>query len=148
MGPCMYRPCLTWPRLKEISDTLLQHNCSICATMDAHPAVHGACLASLPLLSRFGAGADLACSLCCLPPWGEERDKLLPWLFLGNSHSGNTLPLVVGILEIPIMNAVVFPFFATPLLECVWLRSAAKQSSCHTGWSNFVSSGPLSVMRT
>ena len=69
----------------------------------------GACLASLPLLSRFGVGADLICSLCCLPPWGEEPDMQLLWLPRSTSHSGNTLFLAVGILEIPITSAVVFP---------------------------------------
>ena len=106
----MYRPYLAWLRLKGnvryLTATLLQRYCDeVCSPS----AVHGACLASLPLLSRFGVGADLTCSLCCLPPWGEELDKQLLWLLLGNSHSGNTLFLVIGILEIPIMNAVVFP---------------------------------------
>ena len=72
------------------------------------PAVHGACLASLPLLSCFGAGA-MSGSPWCLPPWGEELDKPFMWLLCAISHGGNTLFLVIGILEIPIMNAVVFP---------------------------------------
>ena len=78
MGPCMYRPHLAWPRLKGnvryLTATLLQRYCDeVCSPS----AVHGACLASLPLLSRFGVGADLICSLCCRPPWGEEPDMQL-----------------------------------------------------------------------
>ena len=49
-------------------------DCSITAMKYAHLLLStGACLASLPLLSRFGVGADLICSLCCLPPWGRNR---------------------------------------------------------------------------
>ena len=85
-------------------------DCSITAMKYAHLLLStGACLASLPLLSRFGVGADLICSLCCLPPWGEEPDMQLLWLPRSTSHSGNTLFLAVGILEIPITSAVVFP---------------------------------------
>ena len=53
-------------------------DCSIAAMKYAHLLLSTrACLASLPLLSRFGVGADLICSLCCLPPWGEEPDMQL-----------------------------------------------------------------------
>ena len=62
----------------------------------------------LPLLSRFGVGAGLTCSLCCLP-WGEKLDKQLLQPLFGYSPSGSTLSFVVGILEIPSAKTVVFP---------------------------------------
>ena len=72
-------------------------DCSITEMKYAHLLLSaGACLASLPLLSRFGVGADMMCSLCCLPPWGEERDMQLLWLFRSTSYSGNTLRLAIG----------------------------------------------------
>ena len=42
----------------------------------------GDCLASLPLLSRFGVGAVLICSCFCLPLGGEELDMQLQCLYL------------------------------------------------------------------
>ena len=41
------------------------------------------------------------------------------WLSLSASHRGNTLSLAVGILEIPITSAVVFPLPHQGYSECV-----------------------------
>ena len=79
MGPCMYRPYLAWPRLKGnvrcLTASLLQRQrhgvCSTCV-------IRGACLAPLPLLSRFGVGTGLTCSLCCLPPLGGGTEQATP----------------------------------------------------------------------
>ena len=89
-----------------LTASLLQRPChGACSTC----VIQGACFASLPLLSRFGVGAGLTCSLCCLPPWGEELDKQLLQPLFGYSPSGSTLSFVIGILEIPSAKIVVFP---------------------------------------
>ena len=89
--------------------------------------IQGACFASLPLLSRFGVGAGLTCSLCCLPPCGEELDKQLLQPLFGYSPSGSTLSFVIGILEIPSAKTVVFPLL--PLLGLYEAGRCLLQSS-------------------
>ena len=107
MGPCMYRPNLCLAAFERRCQT---SGCNIAATNYAHILLStGACLASLPLLSRFGVGAVLICSCCCLPPWGGGTGHATAASFSLVSHRGYTLSLVVGILEIPITSAVVFP---------------------------------------
>ena len=73
----------SWGPARIGSDIRLQHYCKeVCLPL----AVHEACLASLPLLSRFGVGAVLMCSCCCLSPWGGTCNCcvflscLAPWL--------------------------------------------------------------------
>ena len=69
----------SWGPARIGSDIRLQHYCKeVCLPL----AVHEACLASLPLLSRFGVGAVLICSRCCLPPWGGVLDMQLLCLSL------------------------------------------------------------------
>ena len=87
----------SWGPARIGSDIRLQHYCKeVCLPL----AVHEACLASLPLLSRFGVGAVLICSRCCLPPWGGYwtcnccvfLSCLAPWLYTVSCrrHFGNS----------------------------------------------------------
>ena len=88
----------------RLTASLLQRPChGACSTC----VIQGACFASLPLLSRFGVGAGLTCSLCCLPPLGGGTGQATPV-----SPSGSTLSFVIGILEIPSAKTVVFPLLS------------------------------------
>ena len=117
-----------------MSDTWLQHCCNeVCSPSAVHPSMSRLAPVAEPFWSR--GWFDMLPLLP--PPLGGGTGHATLWLPLSVSHSGNTLFLAVGILEIPITSAVVFPLLPHQGYSKFGCR--LRQSFCHTGGSNFVS---------
>ena len=89
-----------------MSDIWLQHYCNeVCSP----PAVHRRLSRLAPAAEPFWSRGCIDMLLLLPPPWGGGTGHATTVSLSFVSHRGNTLSLVVGVLEIPIMSAVVFP---------------------------------------
>ena len=111
MGPCIYRPDHTWPRLKDAVRftiaTFLQHTSKVLAYPLPSFAAHAACLALLSAMSRFWRGAFDVLSLLP-PPRGRHGRCSSLCLFL-KARQWHYTVYTFGMLDIPSMRTVVFP---------------------------------------
>ena len=111
MGPCMYRPDYTWPRLKDAVRftiaTFLQHTSKVLAYPLPSFAAHAACLALLSAMSRFWRGALDVLSLLP-PPWGRYG-RCNSLCFFLKARQWHYTVFTFGMLDIPSIGIVVFP---------------------------------------